>query len=189
MRNRHPRTLGAMIVMIHGDVKVWKRFPHHWPFNVWEKSTYAQWPVNSPHKRPIRRSFDVCPVVNLNFSIEQTVVSPVNWHAVALMWRHRNGQQRYVTRLSCKISCQERNLRNNGYWNIRRGPDHVYGIMQHSVPVAAKKIISYRNNKLKNFGRHVSHFLPSNQVTLLKLLPFPVLFVCQQHCSPWNSAN
>ena len=39
----------------HDDVIKWKYFPRHWPF----VRGIHQWPVKSPHKRLVTRSFDV----------------------------------------------------------------------------------------------------------------------------------
>ena len=50
------------IVSLHDDVIKWKHFPRYWPF-VWG---IHRSPVNSPHKRPVTRSFDVFFDMRLN---------------------------------------------------------------------------------------------------------------------------
>ena len=41
--------------LVHDDIMKWKQFPGYWPF-VW---VIHRSPVNSPHKGPVTRSFDV----------------------------------------------------------------------------------------------------------------------------------
>ena len=48
--------------IMHDDVIKWKHFPHYWPF----VRGINRAPVNSPHKRPVTRSFDVFFDVCLN---------------------------------------------------------------------------------------------------------------------------
>ena len=49
------RSIGTWHFTGHDDVIKWKHFPRYWPF----VRGIHRWPVNSPHKWPVTRSFDV----------------------------------------------------------------------------------------------------------------------------------
>ena len=69
----------------HDDVIKWRHFPRNWPF-VWGIR-----PVNSPHKWPVTRSFDVFFDLRLNKRFSKP---SWGWWFETLsrpLWRHRNG--------------------------------------------------------------------------------------------------
>ena len=75
---------------VHDDVMKWKHFPRYWPF-VWG---IHRCPVNSPHKWPVTRSFDVFFDLRLN---KQLSKQWWGWWFDTLscpLWRHRNGLER-----------------------------------------------------------------------------------------------
>ena len=47
---------------MHDDAMIWKRVPHYWPF----VREIHRWPVDSPHKGPVMRTFGVSIDVSLN---------------------------------------------------------------------------------------------------------------------------
>ena len=83
----------------HDDVIKWKHFPRHWPF----VRGIHRWPVNSPHKRPVTRRFDVFLDLRLNKPLSKQSWS---WGFEAPSrpsWRHSNEEwwhtQRYIYEL------------------------------------------------------------------------------------------
>ena len=87
---------------VHVDVIKGKHFPRYWPF----VRGIHRWPVNSPHKGPVTRSFDVFFDMWLNKHLSkqswgwwfETLSRPlwrhsnvlVVWNAMTLMWRYCN---------------------------------------------------------------------------------------------------
>ena len=77
------RTIRGHVVLldIHDDVIKWKHFPRYWSF---VRGIHRS-PVNSLHKRPVMRSFDVyfdlCPNTWLSTAMEKLVI----WDAISLI--------------------------------------------------------------------------------------------------------
>ena len=70
----------------HDDVIKWKHFPRYWPF---VRGIHRS-PVNSPHKRPVTRSFDIYFDLRLNKRLSKQ--SRCWWLETPSrsLWRHRN---------------------------------------------------------------------------------------------------
>ena len=71
----------------HDDVIKWKHFPRYWPL----VRGIDRWPVNSPHKRPVTRSFDVFFYLRPNKRLSK---QSWGWWFQTLscsLWRHCNG--------------------------------------------------------------------------------------------------
>ena len=77
---------------IHDDVIKWKHFPRYWPF----VQGILQWPVNSPHKRPVTQSFDVFFDLRLNKRLSKQ--SRGWWFEMPshTLWRHCNVCWKYT---------------------------------------------------------------------------------------------
>ena len=71
---------------VHDDVIKWKRFPRYWPF-VWG---IHRSPVNSPHKRPVTRSFDVFFDLCLNKRLSRQLWGWWFETTSCSLWRHCN---------------------------------------------------------------------------------------------------
>ena len=73
-------------IMYHENVIKWNHFPRYWPF----VRGFHRSPVNSPHKRPVTRSFDVFFDLRLNKWLSKQ--SWGWWFVTALrpLWRHCN---------------------------------------------------------------------------------------------------
>ena len=63
--------------LLHDGVMIWKRFPHHWAF---VRGIYLS-PVDSPHKGPVIRGFDISFDVGLNKLLNNNR-QQVNWDAI-----------------------------------------------------------------------------------------------------------
>ena len=59
-----------------------EHFPRYWPF---VKGIHP-WPMDSPHKRPVTRSFDGFFLSAPEQTVEQTIGTPVIWDAIALTY-------------------------------------------------------------------------------------------------------
>ena len=98
-----PAKLGARRVMTklwsQDDVTKWKHFPRYWPF-VWG---IHRRPVNSPHKGPVTRSFDVFFDLHL---IKRLSRHWWGWWIETLtrpLWRHCNARYIYWAG-ACKVN-------------------------------------------------------------------------------------
>ena len=72
--------------VIHDDVIKWKHFPRYWPF----VRGIHRGPVNSPHKWPVTRNFDVFLNLRLNKRLSK---QSWGWWFETLsrpLWRHCN---------------------------------------------------------------------------------------------------
>ena len=73
----------------HDDVIKWKHFPRYWPF---VRGIHRS-PVNSPHKRPVTRSFAVFFDLRMNKRLSK---QSWGWWFETLsrpLWRHRNDKR------------------------------------------------------------------------------------------------
>ena len=70
----------------HDDFIKWKHFPHYWPF----VRGIHQSPLDSPHKRPVKRSFDV--LFDLCLNTQLSKLSRCWWFEMpsCSFWRHCN---------------------------------------------------------------------------------------------------
>ena len=75
-------------MLMHDDVIKWKHFPRNWPF----VRGIHRLPVNSPHKWPVTRSFDV--FFDLRLNIQFSKQSWGWWFETPSrsLWRHFNDQ-------------------------------------------------------------------------------------------------
>ena len=70
-------------IILDGNVKLRKCFPHYWPF-VWG---IHQWLVDSPYKRPVMQSFNDFFDVSWN---KQMVNLPMIYDSIAFIWHPCN---------------------------------------------------------------------------------------------------
>ena len=88
---------------VHDDVIKWKHFPRYWPF---VRGIHRS-PVNSPHKGPVTRSFDVFFELRLNKQLNKQ--SWGWWFEMRSrsLWRHRKGHwlSSYTTLTTGKYKC------------------------------------------------------------------------------------
>ena len=70
----------------YDDVMKWKHFPRHWPF---VRGIHRS-PVNSPHKRPVTRSFDVFFDLGLNKRLSKQSRRWLFKTPSCSLWRHCN---------------------------------------------------------------------------------------------------
>ena len=96
--NKLCRSMRVKYRLAHVEVMTWKRCLHYWPF----VKGIHRWPVNSPHKGPVRQTFDISFVVSIPRLLhKQSSCGDLKWYD---MWCHCNhGREtlempRYLTR-------------------------------------------------------------------------------------------
>ena len=77
----------------HDDVIKWKHFPRYWPF----VRGIHRWPVNSPHKRPVTRSFDAFFDLRLNKRLSKQSWGWWFETPSCPLWRHSNVDKQTTT--------------------------------------------------------------------------------------------
>ena len=97
----------------HDDVIKWKHFPRYWPF---VRGIHRS-PVNSPHKRPVVRNFDVFSDLRLNKRLSRQSWGHLAHYDVIVM------QQQYVLKLTRALV------------NAENAPLAITEILQFSVTV------------------------------------------------------
>ena len=88
------------VVESHDDVIKWKHFPRNWPF---VRGIHRS-PVNSPHKWPVTRSFDVFFYLSLN---KRFCKQSWGWWFETLsrsFWRHCNEGRHIREHAGCRFS-------------------------------------------------------------------------------------
>ena len=76
----------SRIIVTHENVMIWKHFPRYCPF----VKGIHHLPVDSPHKGPVTRTFDVFFDVRIHKRWTNSGDADI-WDATALMWRHCSG--------------------------------------------------------------------------------------------------
>ena len=86
LQSQFPVHYSLILTAFHDDVIKWKHFPRYWPF----VRGIHRWPVNSPHKGPVMRSFDVFFDLRLNKRLSKW--SRGWWFEASSrsLWRHCN---------------------------------------------------------------------------------------------------
>ena len=97
----------------HDDVIKCKHFPRYWPFVRWIPRS----PVNSPHKWPVTRSFDVFFDLCLNKRLSKQSWGWWFETPSCPLWRHRNAHTLWHYFTGLWLSCfREATLINMGKW-------------------------------------------------------------------------